>query len=107
MFRLNLTERPQCSVVMNVVNLMAYIVSNGAVYEEAAALSLTVGSLMLDFENPVLPYNLKVASSYSNEHRDRLMSSLERALSAFTRFRPDRGEAGVCVVNEHGHQHVF
>mmetsp|Transcript_44634 Transcript_44634/g.71430 ORF Transcript_44634/g.71430 Transcript_44634/m.71430 type:complete len:589 (+) Transcript_44634:41-1807(+) len=90
---INLSAQHDSSLVINIVNLFAYIINDTSMYEQQqSAQSLSTEELMLDFQSPILPYKLQTAANYSNESNDRLLSSLERLLSfsSLTRFRANR-----------------
>eukprot|EP01083_Nonionella_stella_P051345 136298_1 len=85
---INLTAQNSSSLVINIVNLFAYIINDTSIYTQfESAEHMTSNELLLDFASPITPYKLRVSPTYTNENNDRLLSSLERVLSSVTRFR--------------------
>ena len=82
---------------------MAYIISDHTIYgfeeevkNRVADPSPTGSGMIFDFS--IKPYDLKTSTSYRSDNGDRLMGSLERALSMVTRLRSGRNERHPPIV---------
>jgi len=78
---LNLTAQSECSLIVNIVNLMAYIVSDSNLFH-GEPFYFPPSTLCLDFKTPVIAYKLEPDDSRRSDNSERIMTALERVISA-------------------------